>query len=126
MVEVEWLRSHDLPPGEGQQLVSEISGPARCSFNLLYVLVGDLPVLTSRFGGCFRYFLADEGGIVGNDAEQVVEVVGYPSGQLAETLQSLALMHLGFEFLALDSSACPFKFEVLPIDNVPEDHDRAD
>jgi hypothetical protein len=45
--------------------------------------------------------LADERGVVEDDGEQVVEVVGDAAGELAEALQPLRLVQLALEALAL-------------------------
>jgi len=61
------------------------------------------PADCSRCPGSAAEFLGDERGVVQDHAEQVVEIVGDPAGELAQNLQALALVQLGLQTLPVGS-----------------------
>ena len=77
VVEVQRARLDDVAAGEGQQLAGERGGALGRPLDLLDVLPHGLP-LVLRCSACD--LLGDERGVVGDDGEQVVEVVRDPSG----------------------------------------------
>ena len=82
-VEVEHLRTHRLAPGEHQQLPGQTRGPLRRGEDLLDVEL-HVDVVGHR--------LAHERGVVEDDRQQVVEVVGHAPGQLAQAFEPLGLV----------------------------------
>ena len=96
VVDVEHARLDHLLAGERQQLVGQPGGPLGGLLDLRDVVADGLPALIGCFPGDF---LAGEGGVVGDDAEQVVEVVGDPAGELAEAFQPLGLVQVPFQLV---------------------------
>ena len=82
---------HDLPPAEREQLVGERDATVGGALDLLHVAGDHVPAL--RVGdGRHLDLLGHEGGVVDDDGEQVVEVVGDAAGELAEAFQPLRLL----------------------------------
>ena len=91
-VEVQPLRLHDVPAGEDQ----ELAGQRRRALGRppdLHHVGADRAVGVELLG--------DEDGVVEDDGEQVVEVVGDASGELAEALEALRLVELPLDRLLL-------------------------
>ena len=76
VVDVEYARLDQLLAGERQQLAGQPGGLLGGLLDLPDVVADGLPALIRCFLGDF---FAGEGGVVGDDAEQVVEVVGHPA-----------------------------------------------
>ena len=119
-VEVEDLRPHHLPAGEGEELAGEAGRPLAGPADLAEVGAGRLaargPV---RFAGLLE-FLGGERRVVEDHAEQVVEVVGDPAGELAEALQPLGLQQLLLRLvLPRERAACPWPAAVTGIPSLP-------
>ena len=89
-VDLERLRVDDVAAGEGEQLPGERRGPLGRGADLTDVADGhrilDLP--------------AEQRRVVEDHAEQVVEVVGDPAGQLAQALEAVGPLALLVEGLA--------------------------
>ena len=109
--------------------MGELGGSLGRSPDLLDVVAHRLPPVPL---GCFsraRHLLGDEGGVVQDHAEQVVEVVRHAAGQLTQALQPLPLVELGFETLALGQRAktSPLGEGVDPLGHVANGgrHDQA-
>ncbi len=58
--------------------------------------------------GFLSHGLFDERGVVGDDGQQVVEIVGDPAGQLTQAFQPLRLMKLAFQPVPLGLVPQPF------------------
>ena len=94
VVEVQHARLDDVAAGEGEQLASEPGGPLGGDLDLHQIGADGLPL---DLRGVFACFLTGERGVGGDDAEEVVEVVGHASGQLAEAFHPLGLVQLRFQ-----------------------------
>ena len=105
VVEVQHARLDDVAAGEGEQLAGEPGGPLGGRLDLRQIGADVLPLDLGRVLACF---LAGERGVVGDDAEEVVEVVGHAPGQLAEAFHPLDLMQLRFEPGAFGLGPEPF------------------
>ena len=92
LVEVEYLRPHHLPAGQGEQLAGEAGGPFGGLFDLRDVAAGGFPASSPVRVGRGVHFLGDERHVVEDHRQQVVEVVRDPAGQLAEIFQALSLL----------------------------------
>ena len=94
VVEVQHARLDNVAAGEGEQLASEPGGPLGGDLDLHQIGADGLPL---DLRGVFACFLTGERGVGGDDAEEVVEVVGHASGQLAEAFHPLGLVQLRFQ-----------------------------
>jgi hypothetical protein len=90
-VEVERLGVIGVAPSKGQQL------PRQCCSSLRRCL--DLAQITGR--RLVDHVSLEQRAVIQDDAEQVVEVVGNTSGQLAKALQALRLFMLGVHFATM-------------------------
>src|SRR5207248_234170 len=95
VVEADDAGLDDLPPAEGEQLVGQGRGAFGGAADLLDVAADLRPaagLLTGgRIAGGDADLLLDEGGVVEDDGEQVVEVVRHAAGELTEAFQPLRL-----------------------------------
>ena len=83
LVEPKLRRLNRAAPGEGEQLTGERRSALRGPLDLR-------EVIGARIAG--RQPFGQKIGVVGDDREDVVEVVGHPAGEPAETLEPLGLM----------------------------------
>ena len=90
-VEVEDLRPDHVAPGEDEQLMGKPGRPFGGLLDLSEVSAGRLQVLGWVGPGRGGDVLGDEGDVVEDHGEQVVEVVCDAPGELAEALQTLGL-----------------------------------
>ena len=100
-VEVEDLRLYHLPAGKGEQPPGQAGRPFAGPFDLPEVLLGRFAALRPVRVRRGREFLGDEGHVVEDHGEQVVEVMGDAASQLAEVLQTLGLLQLGLRLVLL-------------------------
>jgi hypothetical protein len=100
-VEVEDLRLDYLPAGEREQLTGEAGRALAGPFDLPEVAAGCFAALVPVRFGRGGEFLGDEGHVVEDHGEKVVEVVCDPAGQLAEVLHALSLQHLFLRLVRL-------------------------
>jgi hypothetical protein len=87
-VQVEYLRVGDLAVTEDQELAGERRSPLARAADL-----GEVLLLRARLG----QLLGDERGVVEDDREQVVEVVGEAAREPAHRLQALGLVECRLE-----------------------------
>ena len=75
-----------------------------------------------RSGQFLGDFFAGEGGVVGDDAEQVVEIVRHPAGELAQAFQPLRLVQLPLQLVPLGLAAqpLPLRRDLQPLGHVPD------
>ena len=99
LVEVEHLRPHHLPARESKQLVGKAGGPFGGLFDLRDVAAGGFPASAPVRLGRGVHFLGDEGHVVEDHGQQVVEVVRDPASQLAQIFQALSLLQLRLQYL---------------------------
>ena len=118
-VEVQHARLDHLLAGEGQQLMGQPGGPVGGQPDLPDIVADGLPALAGQLPGDF---FAGEGGVVGDDAEQVVEVVGDPAGELAQAFQPLRLVQLPLQLvpLGLGPQPLPLGGDLQPLGDVPD------
>lgn len=100
VVDVDDLGLDDLASREGEQLVGQVRRSLAGEADLLDVIARAAPALPTTICGCRCEILRDEGGIVDDHREQVVEVMGNASGKLPEALQALSLVELVLQSLA--------------------------
>jgi hypothetical protein len=89
-VEVQHARLHHLAAGEGQELMRQPGGPVGGELDLLDIGPGGAPV--EPVAVRLLQLLGDEVRVVGDDREQVVEVIRDAAGELTEAFQPLRLM----------------------------------
>lgn len=99
----------DLGAGEGEEAADEVGTALGSELGLAHVLGGE---------GVVAEKWTEEVEVADDDGKQVVEVVGDTAGEVAETLELLALANEDFEltFLALELDA---------VGDVPEDESDA-
>jgi len=119
VVDVEHARLDHLLAGERQQLVGQPGGPLGGLLDLPDVVADGRPAPAGQLPG---YLFSGEGGVVGDDAEQVVEVVGHPAGELAQAFQSLGLVQLPFQLVPLGLGAQPLPLggDLQPLGHIPD------
>ena len=112
-----WL--DHLAAGESQQLVRQPGSPLSGKLDLLDIRHRRLAdPLTRRLS----QFLGDEGGIAGDNPEQVVEVMRDPAGELPKALQPLRLLDLSLQPipLGLRDQAFPLSLGLHPFGDIAD------